>query len=138
MVWRLVVVVLGILVIAAGASLVLFLTLDRDEYMRQESAAVQQRTVPPDSEFLGHRPVTRSRSSAVTSWEFRTAQGWVDYCNWVKAKMSPEYRFVSGENGKRRVSFRRTIDGDAQHVDVEALTDESPTRVRVTFRSYAY
>ena len=131
-------VLIGTLTIAAAVWLVRLVTLDRDEYMRRESADVRQRAVRPDSEFLAHRPVTRSRYSAETSWEFRTAEAWADYGGWVKARMPPQYKLIPGDGRKPGLSFTRALEADAQQVEIEALAEGPPAQVRITFRSYAY
>ena len=110
-----------------------------DEYMNREAAALRQLTVPADASVTNASGISRTEWSATMSWEFDVTQpAWREYCEWVKARMTPTYNFVPGkESETAAICFTKSFEGDSHHVRIESLNSGRPFRVRVTFQGCA-
>ena len=85
-------------------------------------------TLPAPSDGSGW-PISRDRTGRVARWQVRIEGTWDNYVQWVRPILLKEFDSVASPD-KRRLQFRRSLDGDAYML--ELLMPEPPRAVYVT------
>lgn len=107
---------------------------DPAEFLRQETAELQRRTVPPGSGVLARSGPIFDGFRAVSRWEFETDWDWSKYKEWVTPNLAP--RLGAPRINDSRLVFVRSREGDAEELEIAVGAKASRLRVRVNLATY--
>ncbi len=107
---------------------------DPDGFLRRETVDFQRRTVPRGSEVLVRQDPIQDGASKSARWEFDTNWDWPKYRQWVSAELGAD--FGSPHVAGSRLTFARSLEGDAEEVYVTSSSNGGEVHVQVTFVIY--
>jgi len=94
--------------------------------------AVRGRTVPSDANGVITSGPTVNMYSATTHWEFDTTEDKGAYLGWTSQQLQLD-DFISKLSAESSLIFIKNHEGEAESVEVQAVSSNGKLRVRITY-----
>lgn len=107
---------------------------DPEAFLKQEIARLQEITIPPDGEPLVSSAPDHRAGSETANLEFKTEWRSEQYFRWVIPRLSKTFRALGEHNSQ--LTFSRNLDGDAETVRIQIVSQVPELHIRVTLEIY--